>query len=300
MSSYLQQLEFDRFVEGDFGLVESLRCREGECHVSFVDIERGVLGQTRPRGIYTRDVAPMVAFAQSIGEHGFLFAAGRRIGFSPSEEVSHWSEPLLPESKRFNDGAVDSAGRLVIGTLSLDSDGSSLENQLLLLDSDQCMYPIRQKIGLSNGIAVSPDNGDLFHVDTYNSTIHRIPLDSVSGEYREPEMFHRFKQEENPDGLLLLETGDLLVALWGDGTLVRIDSGGQELERVRVPPTFPTSVCICNTCGELWLGNAAQPRGKGLQTVLSGGVWRAHTLMRQVPQLEWRQMQVEGIQLSVK
>lgn len=291
-------VELHREDIGEFLLVESLRMRQGECAPSFVDIEGGLLGQLGENGFVSRKIAPMLAFAEPVSDHSFLIGAGGQLGFLKNPTDIEWSPQLLPMNQRFNDTAVDLLGRLVVGTLSLDSEPSSPENQLFVLEKDGTLNSIRQGVGLSNGIAVDPLSGDLFHVDTLGSTIHRIPLDKVSRGYGDPELIHRFEPDENPDGLILLESGELLVALWGQASLVTISPDRGEMQRIGVSPRFPTSVCICNRCGQLWMGSASQPRGLTADSPAPGALWKSFTKMRQVPAYSWIPMGLHDVKLG--
>ena len=291
-------VDFQRVDIGDFLLVESLRAKPWECSVSFVDIEAGLLGKADEVGCELRPVAPMLGFAEPAGTDGFVLGAGQKLGFVSPNADAQWSQAVLPSHQRFNDATIDSLGRLVVGSLSLAPIGADSENQLFVLENDGTLNVIRDAVGLSNGIAVEPLTGDLFHVDTVRATIHRMSLDSASGRYGGPELVHKFGPSENPDGLILLESGELVVALWGHGALAVIDPSRGEVERLSVPPSFPTSVCICNTCGELWMGSASQPRDFGPMASLPGAVWKSTTTMRQVPSYSWEPLDIKNIELG--
>jgi sugar lactone lactonase YvrE len=210
------------------------------------------------------------------------------LGVVDSDGNESWTSGLISEGQRFNDGTVDSLGRLVVGSMSLQLDDKSAENRLYLLNAKGELTTIREKVGLSNGLGVEPESGDLFHVDTLASTIHRIPLMSKSGGYGIAEVFHQFALDESPDGIVVLDSGEILVALWGQSALALIGTNGDEIGRVEVPPMFPTSLCICNDCGTLWMGSASQPREGANARILQGRVWSTPTAMRQTPNHSWR------------
>ena len=298
MTNTLSGLDFRREDIGSFLLVESLRANPEECAVSFVDIEGGLLGQIGQEGSSQRYIGPLLSFAQPLDDGAFLLGAGARIGLSLTKGVVQWTPKLLPPAQRFNDATVDMLGRLVVGTLNLSPDSGNEDNRLFVLENDGTLVTIRRNVGLSNGIAVEPKSGDLFHVDTRASTIHRIPLNRDSGAYGAPDLFHTFQPNENPDGVVLLESGELLVALWGNGSIVTLDAQGREIDRAPVPPVFPTSVCICNSCGELWLGSASQPR-ESLDIPFSpGSLWRSTTHLRQAPSHHWNSVPLENVKLG--
>lgn len=269
-------------------LVESLRAHPVDCSLSFVDIEGGLLGEVKQSAFSARALAAQLSLAEPYGDGSFLVAAGDRLGVVTSDGSESWTSRLLPEGQRFNDGTVDSLGRLVVGSMSLRYDEKSTENRLFLLNPCGELTTIREDVGLSNGLGVEPGSGDLFHVDTLASTIHRIPLLSKSGDYGIAEVFHQFALGESPDGIVVLESGEILVALWGQSALALIGKNGDEIGRVDVPPMFPTSICLCNDCGILWMGSASQPREGADARILPGGVWSTPTAMRQTRNHSWR------------
>ena len=284
----LGNLDFQRLDIASLSLVESLRAHPADCSVSFVDIEGGLLGGVKQSAFSARALAAQLSLAEPYGDGSFLVAAGDRLGVVTSDGSESWTSGLIRRGQRFNDGTVDSLGRLVVGSMSLRYDEKSTENSLFVLNPAGELTTIREEVGLSNGLGVEPESGDLFHVDTLASTIHRIPLISESGAYGPAEVFHQFASEESPDGIVVLESGEILVALWGHSALALIGKNGDEIGRVDVPPMFPTSICICNDCGILWMGSASEPREGADARILPGGVWSTPTAMRQTPSRSWR------------
>lgn len=294
----LGDLDFQKIDAPDLLLVESVRVHHQTDNVSFVDIESGTLWQLKNDELKQERIAPMLSFAEPWGHRQFLVGAGQRLGVSVAGAGVSWTEPLLPVEYRFNDACIDSLGRLVVGTLSLDPARSSSENYLFVLESDGKLSPIRRNVGLSNGIAVDPVSGDLLHADTSAHSIHRIPLDNKSGDYGEPELVHRFENGENPDGLIMLETGELLVALWGSAGLAAVDINHGEVDRIAVPPIFPTSVCIGKQSSELFLGSASQPRHSVGEGFAPGALWRSATEFCQVPSFGWNPVPLSTVALG--
>lgn len=284
----LGSLDFQRLDIASLSLVESLRANPVNCSVSFVDIEGGLLGTLGKSKLSVRSMAPQLSLAEPCGDKGFLVAAGDRLGFVTSGGEESWTRRLIPENQRFNDGTVDSLGRLVVGTMSLSHEEKSAQSGLFLLNPDGELTALREGVGLSNGLGVEPDSGDLFHVDTLASTIHRIPFEAKSGDYGTAELFHQFAKGESPDGIVVLETGEILVAMWGQGAIALIGKNGDEIGRVDVPPMFPTSICICNGCGKIWMGSASEPREGADARILPGSVWSTLSGMRQTRNHSWR------------
>ena len=71
--------------------------------------------------------------------------------------------------RRFNDGVIDPAGRLVIGSLSLV--GRSAENVLLRLESDGSVTTPDYDLLLADGLGFSPDGTTLYLIDNLAQTL---------------------------------------------------------------------------------------------------------------------------------
>src|SRR5262249_26818592 len=65
---------------------------------------------------------------------------------------------------RMNDGACDTRGRLWAGTMRVD--GSGAEGSLYRLDPSGGTARVLEGVGISNGIAWSPDDKLMYYVDT--------------------------------------------------------------------------------------------------------------------------------------
>ena len=120
---------------------------------------------------------------------------------------------------RLNDAAVDPRGRLVVGTLSLV--GPVGEEVLLRISADGSVETLRTGIGLSNGIAFSPDGTLIYHVDTTAHTISARALD------RDEPWRTVVTLEGAPDGLTVDSGGDLWVAQFDGGRVLRYSPLGE-------------------------------------------------------------------------
>jgi sugar lactone lactonase YvrE len=214
--------------------------------VLWVDIVEGTVFEGRIEGsaIFT---TRRHQFDQMVGAvvpavDGSLLVAGQEelIVIDPSGE-RRVADRIVPPGirSRTNDGAVDPAGRFLIGTLSLDD--RSGEERLLRVDGG--LTVIDDDLQLSNGLAWSPDGGTLYSIDTGTGTIWARPYDAPSGAVgARTEYLH--VSDGSPDGMCADVDGNLWVAIWGAGEVRCYTADGTVIHRVRVPAPHVSSVAF--------------------------------------------------------
>lgn len=267
------------------GLVESVRLNPASNRLSCVDIDSSKLYIRDSSGFRGMFVAPYLSFAQERANGDFVLAAHQSYGLLSEAANVQWSRALLSPERRFNDGTIDSVGRLVLGGMNLGE--SDFRNSLLIIDSSGTPHEISGDLGLSNGIGIDPESGDLINVDTLRAVIYRRRFRASTEEYDDPEVFHHFLNSEQPDGLLVTDKGQILVALWGSAEVVVIDAGGDESTRYRVPPTYVTSLAISNKDERLYVGGASTPRAGNNEIPAPGGIWSYPTQFRAALTFDW-------------
>ena len=145
------------------------------------------------------------------------------------------------QRRRCNDGSTDPAGRLVIGTLSLD--GPSEREVLVRLESDTSLAVLDDDLTLSNGLAWSRDGARMYSVDTLRQVVFARDYDPATGEVGE-RWAHVEVGNGFPDGIALDADEHLWVAIWGAGQVRRYDRNGIEVDRVAVPAPHTSSVAF--------------------------------------------------------
>ncbi|MBN9150964.1 MAG: SMP-30/gluconolactonase/LRE family protein [Micrococcales bacterium] len=237
-----------RASETVFELAESPLWNPDSHRVLWVDIPTGRVhsGTLRDSTIVdTRSVElgePITA-ACLARDGGLLVSTQRRLVAIDGAGDRHLGPDILPAHRRnrMNDGACDSAGRYLVGTLSLD--GEKFAEELLQVEPDGTVTAMRSGIGLSNGIAWSPDGARLYHVDTMAHTVWVAEYDVASGVASEwSELF--VVDGEYPDGLAVDVEGMLWVAMWGAGQVRRYDTAGRIHTTVRVDAPHTSSVAF--------------------------------------------------------
>ncbi|GAA0998562.1 hypothetical protein GCM10009555_098080 [Acrocarpospora macrocephala] len=135
-----------------------------------------------------------------------------RLGTDGSRtELARVFEPGV--RSRLNDGAVDPAGRFLIGSLA--QDGRRGREVLARLDEAGMTY-LDTDLVLSNGLAWSPAGDLLYSVDTIPGTIWVRDYDPDSGKAG-PRRKAFTITDGKPDGMCADVDGNLWIANWGCG-----------------------------------------------------------------------------------
>jgi sugar lactone lactonase YvrE len=153
--------------------------------------------------------------------------------------------PEASPDRRFNDGKCDPAGRFWAGTMAYDERPGA--GALYRLEPDARVTRVLDDVGISNGLAWSPDGGTMYYVDSLTRRIDAFSFDVASGAIRDRRVLVTIPPEAGyPDGLTVDAEGGLWVALWRGSALHRYVDG--RLDRVvELPVTKPTN---CTFGGE--------------------------------------------------
>jgi sugar lactone lactonase YvrE len=142
---------------------------------------------------------------------------------------------------RFNDGAVDRAGRFWAGTLE-DGETNPV-GELYLLAPDLSYRPMDRGFLCSNGITWSTDRRWLYFVDSRNDAIYRYPFDDEDGRLGDRCLFIDTTDLPGvPDGIETDSEDTLWCAFWDGAQIVGFDGKGQARETIAVPAIRPTSL----------------------------------------------------------
>ncbi|AUN29076.1 SMP-30/gluconolactonase/LRE family protein [Niveispirillum cyanobacteriorum] len=235
-----------------------LRTRLGECPVwdggagilSFVDIQGRQLHRYHP--------ADGALSSLELPEHpgcvvplaGGGYVAGMRTGIYRLDADGTVGpmlapNPTDPADTRFNDGRVDPAGHLIIGTIDEPKSGS--RGGLYRLERGG----LRLLLGgllTSNGLAFSPDGRTLYHSDTPRFAIHAYDYDPASGQVANRRLFAQLDPDApdrgRPDGAAVDAEGCYWTALYAGGRVQRYDPDGRLMAEYRTPARCPTMPCF--------------------------------------------------------
>lgn len=151
--------------------------------------------------------------------------------------------PYDPARLRFNDGKVDPAGRLWIGSIS---DAREPEAALYRRDGKGFAAQV-PGLTTSNGLAWSPDGRRMHWSDTKAHRIYAADFDVATGSLSNPRVFAEFKPRTageayggRPDGAAMDAEGCYWAAMFEGGCLLRIAPTGEVVQRIGLPATCPT------------------------------------------------------------
>lgn len=204
------------------------------------------------RGAYPSGAVSSFTVGQPLGV--LALRAGGGLVLAVRGGFGWWTEtgnvltmlPGAPEAGnpevRFNDGAVDPAGRFFAGTMSWTGEGE--QGKLYRLDPDGRIREVAQELTISNGLGWSPDRRTFFLTDTLRHVIYAYDYDLATGQIANQRPFLHFSEEEFPDGITIDSAGGCWVALWGKARIARFDAGGRRREDIALPVLHPTSCCF--------------------------------------------------------
>lgn len=154
--------------------------------------------------------------------------------------------PYDPARLRFNDGKVDPAGRLWVGSIS---DAREPEAALYRFDGPGFSAQV-PGLTTSNGLAWSPDGRRMHWSDTKAHRVYAADFDAASGALTGRRVFAEFAPRTpgaayggRPDGAAMDAEGCYWAAMFEGGCLLRLAPTGEILRRVELPvacPTMPT------------------------------------------------------------
>ena len=268
------------YFEAAAQLGEGPRWDERTNELHWVDIERGEIHR-RGHGTGEHHV---VTVGQSVGaavplSEGGGWIAGVRDGVVIVGSDGEIRRSVLVDSQRtshrMNDGACDASGRFWTGTL--DEDHGPASDALYRVDTDLMVEKMVDGIGLSNGLAWSPDNSTMYRVDSAAGVIFRAEFFAQSGALGAAATFAVVDAADGePDGITVDADGCVWVALW-DGWALRRYTPTGELDCVLTLPVARPTSCVFGGADLDTLFITTARTGLGADA-LHGQPWAGHIL----------------------
>jgi sugar lactone lactonase YvrE len=132
---------------------------------------------------------------------------------------------------RFNDGHVDSLGRLWFGSMD---DAEESPSGALYRFQGAAIRRMDDGYIITNGPAVSPDGRTLYHTDTLAKRVYAFDL-APDGSLSDKRLFVEITDGGYPDGMAVDAEGNLWVATFGGWRIDRFDAAGAKVGEVRFP-----------------------------------------------------------------
>jgi sugar lactone lactonase YvrE len=155
--------------------------------------------------------------------------------------------PYDTATMRFNDGHVDAAGRLWVGTLYEPRD--QVIAPLYYVERGRITDSGRRAT-VSNGVAFSPDGKTLYHADTTSHRIFACDFDLAAGKVGNERLFQAFSTDRTrnyggrPDGAAVDSEGAYWCAMIEGGRILRFSPAGELLREIQLPARCPTMVAF--------------------------------------------------------
>ncbi len=168
--------------------------------------------------------------------------------FDPNEGVmtplAPDPEPDLPRN-RLNDSRCDRQGRFWAGSMHDPTSDKIAAGRLHRLDPDLSVTTFLDGLGVSNGLAFSPDGRTMYHADTWAETVWAYdyhPDEGVPTNRR--VLAELFDVAGRPDGAAVDESGCYWVALVRGGQIARLTPRGELDRLIPFPVTVPTMMAF--------------------------------------------------------
>lgn len=184
---------------------------------------------------------------------------------------------------RLNDCACDAAGRLWSGSMRIDATGR--EGALYRVVRERGAISVRRmldSVGLSNGIAWSPDETLMYYIDTLTHRIDVIDFEPATGELGERRALVDMNPGR-PDGMAVDTEGFLWVALPSHGEVRRYSPAGALDGVIRFPVRRVTSCCFGGrNLDELYVTSARDRSTEPGRPPSGGAIYRCRPRSRGV------------------
>lgn len=157
--------------------------------------------------------------------------------FTPIAEV----EPDLP-TNRLNDATVAADGSIWFGSMD---DGETEQTGRFYRWDRETVRPLAiDPVCITNGPALSPRGGKLYHVDTAGGIVYCSQVEA-DGTIRSTREFARIDPNDgHPDGVSVDSQGNVWLGLWGGWRARLYSHEGEILREVRLPASNVTKVAL--------------------------------------------------------
>ena len=133
-----------------------------------------------------------------------------------------------------DDMIVDGHGRAYVGDLGFDlppPPDRGAVGRIIVVMPDGATRVVADGLRFPNGIAVSADNSRLVVAEMEGTCLVDYDIEADGGlKFR-----RRFGNMKSPDGICLDHEGAVWVAAYDEDAFIRVDRGGNELQRIEVP-----------------------------------------------------------------
>ncbi len=228
--------------------------------LKFVDMLAGDILTIDSAGslVGRRNVGPVAAAFRPRVDGGLVVAVERGFALlSADDELTVlpelWSDPTV----RMNDGACDTQGRFLCG--SMEYDAAAGRGSLHRLEFDGTKTIVLGGVTISNGLAFSADGTTAVYIDSATQEVRRYRLPDDDGPWREYDVVVAVDPALGiPDGLCVDREDGIWVALWEGSAVHRYSADGILTDIVTLPVSLVTACALGGEDGRtLWITTSA-------------------------------------------
>lgn len=172
--------------------------------------------------------------------------SGLALFHSENQSKLVWVNKEFPgrDDCRLNDACTDFLGRVWYGSMGINEQKNP-RGQLASFSKEDGLKIHDSGFGVSNGPIISPDGEHLFFSNTLEGTIYRYKFSIKNGTVSNREIFKQFGSNDGlPDGMCFDHEGNLWLAMWGGGCVLKCSQNGNVLDQFFVPALNVTNVCF--------------------------------------------------------
>ena len=230
------------------------RARLGECplwspreaRLYWVDIDGRAIHRYDPESgedevRETRGRPTALALTEVPGH--LLVAIERGLAFFDWEgaEIRDWQQLEPMSENRLNDGRCDPAGRFWVGSMFDPAEAGRSTGSLYRVSPDGTAATVRTEVGVSNGLAFSPDGRTMYFADTPRLTVWAFDYDPATGEAANERVFLDFTSlPGRPDGACVDADGCYWIACVFGSAVLRVTPDGKVDRQISLPVEKPT------------------------------------------------------------
>lgn len=255
-----------KIFSAPYGLLECPRWDSFNDLLWFVSINECLITAIDEGGrvVYKHRTTSEVSFISIVDRNSIMYAEAN--GFYQLDLISQTTEKIfdypLQQGKRFNDGIIDSSGRVIIGTKSI-SDTTPISAELLSFNKDRTVAVLLDELEIPNGMAFSADGRYLYFSESSHHKIYRYGYNPDNGSLISREVFIEFSDDIFPDGLAMWRGAYLWIAEWGGAAVSCWDSlTGKAIHRLVLEDRKVSSCAIGGTSDELLFITTALDRNE--------------------------------------
>ncbi len=188
------------------------------------------------------------------------------------------------QESRFNDVLADPRGRVFCGTVAQQV--GMRPGRLYRLDTDGSLHQLLDGVGISNGLAFTPDRRGLYYTDSLRRHIYLFDYAVETGALTHQRLWLCTPEGVGvPDGLTVDAQGYVWAARWDDGALYRYTPNGIVEQRVALPARKVTSAAFGgDDLSDLYITTALAGGSRAVEGPGAGALFRLQSGVRGLPE----------------